>query len=378
MPDALLETHFDEVQRALERLELRRLQVLAILERRGVHRRDGHLSVVSWLIDRFRLAPGTARRTARAARALLHMPRTVAAVAAGEVSIDQAQVLVEAHELDPEAFGASEPELVHAARSHGVVVLRKVRDRWRELVARERGVDREGSVLARRSLHASATFEGIVRVDGGLDPENGEYLLSALRAEIDADTRTGEPDARTPAQRRADALGTICRTYLERAGAPKVAGERVHLTLTADVGALSVDASAPVPELDHAGPIPIELARRLACDASVTRVLLAGPSEPLDVGRRTPVVPPAIRRALIARDAGCRFPGCDRPHPWCDAHHAVHWADGGETSLANLILLCRRHHRAIHRGEARAVTSSDGRPSIQLAAVTGDAGRSPP
>ena len=80
----------------------------------------------------------------------------------------------------------------------------------------------------------------------------------------------------------------------------------------------------------------------------MTRVVLAARSEPLDVGRRTPVVPPAIRRAVLARDRHCRFPRCDRPQRWCDAHHVVHGADGGETSVSNLLLLCRRHHRLTH------------------------------
>lgn len=120
-------------------------------------------------------------------------------------------------------------------------------------------------------------------------------------------------------------------------------------------------SSAARSELDHAGPVGPELARTIACDASVMRVMLGGRSEPLDVGRRTPVVPPALRRAVIVRDRGCRFPGCDRPHTWCDAHHVVHWADGGPTSLPNLLLLCRRHHRLVHHGftvglvEGRAV-----------------------
>ena len=103
-------------------------------------------------------------------------------------------------------------------------------------------------------------------------------------------------------------------------------------------------------ELDDAGVVTPEAARRLACDAGVSRVLMRAPSEPLNVGRRTPVVSTGIRRALAVRDGGCRFPGCGRPIPWCDAHHVRHWADGGGTSLANLVLLCRPHHRAVHRG----------------------------
>jgi hypothetical protein len=114
-------------------------------------------------------------------------------------------------------------------------------------------------------------------------------------------------------------------------------------------------------ETDHVGPIPIGTARRLGCDASVMRVVLSERSEPLDVGRRSKVVPPSMRRAVIVRDGGCRLPGCDRRHSWCDAHHIVHWAEGGATALSNLILLCRQHHRTIHAGRAR-LEMDDGLP----------------
>jgi hypothetical protein len=113
-------------------------------------------------------------------------------------------------------------------------------------------------------------------------------------------------------------------------------------------------------ELDDAGPITAETARQWACDAGVTRVIVDAASQPLDVGRRTKVVPPPLRRAVAVRDGGCRFPGCDRPTGWCDTHHVRHWADGGPTALDNLVLLCRPHHRSIHRGFG--VEMVDGRP----------------
>jgi hypothetical protein len=133
-----------------------------------------------------------------------------------------------------------------------------------------------------------------------------------------------------------------------------VAGERPHVTVTVGAEQLA--------ELDHTGPVPLETARRLSCDASVMRVVLQGRSQPLDVGRRTPVVPPAIRRAVIVRDAQCRFPGCDRPQTWCAAHHVIHWADGGATALANLLLLCRRHHRMVHQRGGFGLAMLEGRP----------------
>jgi hypothetical protein len=138
-----------------------------------------------------------------------------------------------------------------------------------------------------------------------------------------------------------------------------VAGERPHVTVTLDLESLEGRAGRRC-DLDDTGRILAEAARRLACDASVARVITSGSSEPLDVGRRAPVVPTPLRRAVVTRDQHCRFPGCDRPQSWCDAHHIQHWADGGETQLANLVLLCRPHHRAVH--DSFGVRMNDGRP----------------
>jgi len=204
---------------------------------------------------------------------------------------------------------------------------------WREACERERGPQGEQRLREGRRLHASVSFLGMVRVDGELDPETGETLLTALRAVLDAEPRSGNTtDERTPAQRRADALGEIYRGWLDLADRPTVAGERPHLTVTVDAEALDNTSGAPS-EFDHVGPVGAGVARRLACDVSVMRVVLNGRSEPLDIGRRTKVVPPSMRRAVIVRDRSCRFPGCDRPHTWCDAHHVLHWADGGPTRL---------------------------------------------
>jgi hypothetical protein len=128
--------------------------------------------------------------------------------------------------------------------------------------------------------------------------------------------------------------------------------------VTVDLEAL--EGRAGRSELEDAGPVTPEAARRLACDAKVSRVITDGAAQPLELGRATKVIPPALRRAVALRDGGCRFPGCGRPPGWCDAHHVRHWADGGETALGNLVLLCRPHHRAIHRGFA--VQMVDGAP----------------
>jgi hypothetical protein len=346
LPDAHIEEDFATLRRVLERLEAERLRRLAEIERRRVHERDGHLSAVSWLSNVHGVARSSAAADVRTARALEQMPVARGALERGELTVEAVGALAAARRFDADAFGRSEELLVDAARKHTPDDLRRVLGHWRRRVQQARlGED---ALHESRGLHASVTFEGMVRIDGNLDPETGESLLAAIGSVVDAEARSGdEDDRRTSAQRRADALGEICRGWLDRADRPTVAGDRPHVTVTIDLHDLAASGSG---ELERTGPISSSAVRRLACDASVLRVMMASPSQPLDVGRRTAVVPPSIRRALVVRDGGCRFPGCDRPHSWCDAHHVEHWADGGSTALANLILLCRRHHRSIHEG----------------------------
>ena len=390
LPDARIEEDLKELHLAVEQLEAERLRRLAEIDRRGLFERDGHLSAAAWLVRRFRLGWGAARDLVRMARGLASMPRTREAVESGDLSLSSARVLVGAHGAEPEAFAAAEPLLVEAARIHQVADLGRVAAFWRQAVQRERGIDPDEARFARRRFFASVLLDGMVRVDGDLDPETGEALLSALRAVLDTDARApgADQDPRTPAQRRADALGEVCRAWLDRSDRPIVAGERPHVTLTVDVATLSdADPTAspqgPVAELDHVGPVASSTARRISCDAALMRVVMAGPSEPLEVGRRTKIVAPALRRAVIVRDRTCRFPGCDRPHTWCDAHHVVHWAEGGATSLGNLLLLCRPHHRVIHRPGGITLELIDGRPVFRRSdgSVLDDgvgAGRAPP
>jgi uncharacterized protein DUF222/HNH endonuclease len=170
---------------------------------------------------------------------------------------------------------------------------------------------------------------------------------------------------RTAGRRHSDAPTRSVRSVISgwtAAIVPFVAGERPHLTLTVDLDALERRSGRRC-ELDDVGRIAPEDARRIACDASVSRVITTAPSAPVEIGRRTPIVPAALRRVVVVRDGGCRFPGCDRPPGWCDAHHVVHWADGGEMALGNLLLLCRPHHRKVH--ERFSLTIEDGRPAFR-------------
>jgi hypothetical protein len=252
--------------------------------------------------------------------------------------------------------------------------------RYLTLVTRHR-LDAEGALdednrnHERRWFACDQTFGGVFILRGELDAEGGAIVKTALDA---LSAPSGPDDTRMGSQRCADALVDIASRRLQNGSLPDIHGQRPHLTVTASVETLRRQPSAAPADLRGVSPIHAETARRVACDSVRTLVTVAdagtGLSEgtaqsngsaksngtapslgsepsvatPLSVGRATRTVPAPIRTALSLRDGGCRFPGCDRPPEWTDGHHIKHWADGGPTSLDNLVLLCRRHHRMVH------------------------------
>jgi hypothetical protein len=149
----------------------------------------------------------------------------------------------------------------------------------------------------------------------------------------------------------ADALVELARRALDAGDLPASAGTKPHVVVTIDHDALAAQIGAGL--LDTGQTVPASAVRRLACDAVVTTVLRDRTCHPLDVGRTQRLFTAALRRALVLRDRGCAFPGCSRPPSWCQAHHIIHWADGGPTSLDNGVLLCGHHHRQLHAHQHR-------------------------
>jgi hypothetical protein len=188
------------------------------------------------------------------------------------------------------------------------------------------------------------------RIDGWLTPTAFETLHTSLQALMPPPL---SGDIRTARQRRHDALEDLARDSLDRADTPEVGGEKPHLNVIVDWDALCGIAGERH-EFENGAVIGLETVRRLACDSSVSRIVLGPKSEIIDVGRRTRVIPAALRRAIIARDRHCTWSGgCDRGPRWCDVHHLVHWTDGGETEPGNLTLLCRYHHTLTHGQDGR-------------------------
>ncbi len=340
-----------------ERLHAHAMTLLAEFDRRRGWQDTGFASTAEWLAWRIGIKLGAARERVRAALALEQLPQTQRAMEDGELSFTKVRALTRVATPD------NEDVLLELARAGSAANLERVVRGWKRL-GRKSEVNAEQLRYRSRKFNAFVDEDGMVVVKGRLDPEAGAMLMRAVEAASDVlyrrEVRDDESELgeTTPEQRRADAAGLLAERALA-AGFGHVDGpvsgsraDRTQVVLHVDVSTLSERGEPGLSELDDGTRVSAETSRRMGCDTGVVRAVVAwdggARSRILSVGRRTRTVPPSLRRALEARDRGCRFPGCGLR--LTDAHHVKHWADGGETSLRNLVLLCRRHHRAVHEG----------------------------
>ncbi|TQL56436.1 HNH endonuclease [Oryzihumus leptocrescens] len=222
--------------------------------------------------------------------------------------------------------------------------------------------DRDTAALAAAQRQSRALLErpgagGVTEFTWRLDPEGAAFVHAAISA-LGAPAPDGDaPDTRSPAQRRSDALMSVLQRGIASAdGVPVSAKTKVVVTLPFDRLLGQVRGLAPTLTDDQLTPACV---RRLACEADLLPMVLGTAGEPLDLGHTTRLATPAQRMALWQRDRGCTYPGCSIPPTWCEAHHVIHWCDGGPTDLTNLALLCGRHHTVVHeRGLTATVTAS--------------------
>jgi hypothetical protein len=347
--------------RQVDRLTAAALDRLARVDAHGVAASESGTTTASWLRHHTGLPSGASSDLVRAARVVRErLPATRQALRSGEVTAQHARTicrtvhLVDTHsrpEVAAQAAAAVEDVLLTVAKAVDAGSLTGFATRVRQVVDPQGALADAARAHDRRWLTTATTLDGMVSVDGLLDPESGSLVLTALSA---ASGRRGPDDRRGAPQRRADALVEVCQHALDSGAAPQQGGVRPHLLVTAPLAALTGSPDSPtsaVPEAAWTGPLTVAATRRIACDASVTRIVLDPDSLPLDVGRSTRTVPAHLRHALLVRDGGCVAEGCDRPPAWTEAHHVVHWAEGGATALDNLVLLCRAHHRTAHEGD---------------------------
>ncbi|HEX2166058.1 MAG TPA: DUF222 domain-containing protein [Longimicrobiales bacterium] len=327
------------------------LELLAEFDARVGWSGSGFRSCAHWLSWRTGIAPGAAREKVRVARALRGLPKTAGVMKTGELSFAKVRAITRVATADNEA------ELLEVARNATAAQVEKIVRAWRR-VDRLEEQDAERARHESRHLAVYIDDDGMYVVRGRLDPEAGALLERALEMagetlyarrpdsfrRSDAILRPDDAPQPDAAQQRADALGLVAEMVLAGVGDSRRPAFEVTVHVEAD--ALRTPSIRGHAVIAGGARVSAETSRRIACDASRVVMTCDAAGKTLDVGRRTRAVPPAVRRALAHRDRTCRFPGCDLR--FCDAHHIVHWADGGVTSLDNLVLLCRRHHRAVH------------------------------
>jgi len=372
------------------------LRLVREADARDLARRQGASSTAGWLRHRLRLRPGEARMRVELANRCdppaeeqvdwvanpaarrpgsWSMPATGAALAEGACSVEHAAVVARTMaglptSLSREQTTVAEAELAAWAREFDPSEMANLGRSLIHLLDADTLEEREQRAYDRRELHMTDLGDGSTRIRGQLDTESAEIIRAALdplAAPMPAG-EDGEKDRRSPSQRRCDALVELARRALNGGDLPAEHEVRPHVSVILDLDTLLAKAGErgihPA-VLEFGGPMSAATARRLGCDAEVTRIITDPVGMPIDVGRARRTVTPAQWAALVVRDGGCAFPGCTRPPAWCIAHHIIHWADGGPTDLTNLVLLCDHHHRVVHHHGWDVAIAADGWPEFR-------------
>ena len=336
------------------RAEYRLLTLIEELDTTKPWRHEAMPSCAHWLNAYCGLDLVTAREKVRIAHALPRLPLIRECFRSGELSYSKVRAITRVVGWDSEA------ELVEMARANTAAHVARN-------VASMRQAERLSESKAAFDSYRHRTFacrtndDGTLVFEGRLPADQGAVLIQALDRAMDWLMRGGRERDDAPHEelpqtiRRADALAILAERFLSEppeAEAGLNTADRYQVTVHASAEALVehgiVDADDP-PQIEDGAVLATETLRRIACDSAIVRILETGDGEPLDIGRKTRVIPPSIRRALKRRDRGCRFPNCTNTR-FVDGHHIEHWADGGTTRLDNLVLLCRHHHRLLHEG----------------------------
>jgi hypothetical protein len=315
---------------------------------------DGLTGMRPWLRGHTAATGPEAAAVLAAGRLARRMPAVGAALAAGGINSAQlaliGRILTEDVWATGDALGADLPALDALVARTAVHAPRTLADVCRRIAD---AIDPDGPLpvdpTEGRGLRISRRADGSRAIRGQLDAAGGEQVEAALEA-IAAAGRC-EGDLRSRDQRAADALVQLAALHLAAGDLPMLRTTKPQVTALIQLEDLADPDTRPATiRLGSGVTADNTVARQAAWDGDVARILLGTDGLPLDVGRARRLVPAHIRRAAEVRDGGCVFAGCHAPAWWCDAHHLVHWIDGGETSLTNTALLCERHHTQVHHG----------------------------
>src|SRR6202048_2603022 len=336
---------------AVDQLNLELAKAAAAFAETDEYDEQGFESPIAWIKANCHLSGGAAGDRVCVGRQLERLPHSRAALGMGEIGF--AHFALIARESAALGERLDEARLLRKARKESVARFRHSCMHARHSGDPEGFVKEEKQGVEDRSLTLTTVDDGVVLVKGILDKVGGAALQTAWEPLA---RRAGKGDDRLRDRRLADALVDLAMHALDN-GVPS---QRTHMQVTTSLETLLGLTGAPAAEMEFSLPISAKAVERLACDCSVTRILLDSDSMVIDVGRAKRTVSGPKRKALNARDKHCVWPGCDRPTTYTSAHHLNHWARGGSDELPNLALLCYRHHWNVHEGNWQIVRTDDG------------------
>jgi len=336
-----------ELRRLMDALELEFSSSARTFQVQGGHLLEGAPSAVSWLRHNCNMSSTSAADRLCVGKELESLPKVAEALATGEIGYQSASVLCHLRDqLGEKRELFVEDEMLELARRHTVKDLRFLCLHARHAADPDGFFKDAEEDFSRRRLQISQMADGMHVIDSVLDAVGG----AAVKTALESLTKTFTPDdVRSHSQRMADALVELTHHALDEGRLPSRGGVKPHVSLTTTLAALKGELGAPAVEVEFSLPVSGRTLERFACDCTMSRVLLAD-SQVIDVGRATRVVSGPTRRALKARDKGCRFAGCDRPVNWTSPHHIEFWARGGKTNVRDLVSVCYFHHRLVHEG----------------------------
>ena len=340
--DAELASRLVALRAYIDDLELEFSRLAAEFEKTQTWDLEGSNSAIDWI--RFHCHMTSNAAADRVAVGNADLAESPHALRAGDIGFAHVVVMARTAKAVGEAF--DERTLLEQAREKSPGKFHYDCMHYRHAVSAKAYAKEQEELVHGAYLHLNTQMDGCLSVVGMLDPVGGAALQSALEPLA---RRSGEHDHRTRPQRNADALVELAN-----------GGKPANLQVTASIETLKGLAGAAAGEMEFSLPISSAAVKRLACDCSVTRVLLDQDSLTIDVGRSKRIMSSGLRRALRARDGHCQWPGCERAASLCQGHHLVHRVDGGETVLGNLVLLCLRHHRMVHELGWQIIRCDDG------------------
>jgi hypothetical protein len=322
---------------------------------------DGSVSPIDWIRIHCHLTGSQAANYVAAGERFDDLPETVLAMAEGKVGFGHMVVMARtanALAASPTARVFDESKLLAKALDNSVGKFHHICRHLRHAADPKGYVASEAEMVENRSLQISSDDDGAVYLNGVFDPVGGAAIRTALEPLA---RRSGADDHRPYDKRMADALVEKSMHELDSGLVPQNGSQRTHLQVTTSIETLKALDGAPAAELEFSIPISAKAVERLACDCSLTRVLLNSDSMVIDVGRAKRTISAPQRKALNARDQHCVWPACDRPASWTSGHHLQHWIHGGTGDLPNLALLCYRHHWNVHEGGWQLVRTETGK-----------------